>query len=237
MTLDAAVGPLVVFAAAFQTLVFVALPQRHRTSWAPMTIASVGAALTLAGVLAFGFGAIGLGSVDPAVVGSVAVVTIFATASVGTVMFLVPRLRSKLADPRVASWSNRQAATQIFLRIPVMTALIEEAFFRGLLHAALMAVYPPSVTVGVGAVLFGLWHIGPALDQAESFGTGEATRNLQVALTVMATTVAGAGLVWLRMETGSIWAPLAVHATLNMTMAVFSRIASSGIRTREPGTA
>ena len=36
----------------------------------------------------------------------------------------------------------------------------------------------------------------------------------------------GAGLVWLRMETGSIWAPLAVHAGLNMTMAVFARTAA-----------
>jgi membrane protease YdiL (CAAX protease family) len=48
-----------------------------------------------------------------------------------------------------------------------------------------------------------------------------------VTVTVMVTTVVGAGLVWLRMETGSIWAPLAVHAGLNMTMAVFARTAAS----------
>jgi membrane protease YdiL (CAAX protease family) len=43
---------------------------------------------------------------------------------------------------------------------------------------------------------------------------------------VVATTVAGAFFVWLRIETGSIWAPVAVHAAINMTMALFARIAA-----------
>ncbi|HSM43704.1 MAG TPA: CPBP family intramembrane glutamic endopeptidase, partial [Acidimicrobiia bacterium] len=43
--------------------------------------------------------------------------------------------------------------------------------------------------------------------------------------TVAATTLAGAFLVWLRVETGSIWAPVAVHAAINMTMAGFARLA------------
>jgi membrane protease YdiL (CAAX protease family) len=45
-------------------------------------------------------------------------------------------------------------------------------------------------------------------------------------ITVIATTIAGAALVWLRLETGSIWAPVAVHAGMNMTLAVFARVAA-----------
>jgi membrane protease YdiL (CAAX protease family) len=45
-------------------------------------------------------------------------------------------------------------------------------------------------------------------------------------VTVLATTLAGVFLVWLRIETGSIWAPAAVHASVNMTMALFARAAA-----------
>ena len=44
--------------------------------------------------------------------------------------------------------------------------------------------------------------------------------------TVVATTAAGAFLVWLRVETGSIWVPVAVHAGVNMTLAIFARLAT-----------
>jgi membrane protease YdiL (CAAX protease family) len=50
-------------------------------------------------------------------------------------------------------------------------------------------------------------------------------------VTVVATTVAGAALVWLRIETGSIWAGVAVHAALNMTMALFARRAGRSLTT------
>jgi membrane protease YdiL (CAAX protease family) len=78
-----------------------------------------------------------------------------------------------------------------------------------------------------GALLFGLWHIGPGLDQARSVDRRSLAGIAHVLVTVIATTVAGAGLVWLRIESGSIWVPVAVHAGINMTMAVFARLASS----------
>jgi membrane protease YdiL (CAAX protease family) len=51
-------------------------------------------------------------------------------------------------------------------------------------------------------------------------------RFVHVAITVAATTAAGAFLVWLRIETGSIWVPVAVHAGVNMTLAAFARLAT-----------
>jgi len=115
---------------------------------------------------------------------------------------------------------------QIAVRIPVMTALIEEAFFRGVLHAALIALYPPSVALVGGALLFGLWHVGPGLDQARATSKDWRRNALHVTITVLATSLAGAALVWLRIETGSIWVPVAVHAGINMTMAVYARLAA-----------
>ncbi len=226
MTLVATAAPLAIYAIAFQTILYVVLPSRIRTMWAPMVTGIVGAALTIGAGLIFGFETIGLGAADPGTVIGWALVTFAVTSIIGAVMLAKPQMRAQLADPRLAALSGRQAFAQIFIRIPVMTALIEEAFFRGVLHAALVALYPPSVALWAGAALFGLWHIGPGVDQAQAAKLGGVSGTVHVAITVVATTVAGAALVWLRLETGSIWASVAVHAGINMTMALFARLAA-----------
>jgi membrane protease YdiL (CAAX protease family) len=224
MTLSSTVLPLAAYAVAFQTILYVALPRRLRVLLAPVVTGVTGAAVTLAAAIIFGGHRLGLGAADPGQVVFWGVATVAATAMLGLVM-MGPRFRSALADPRLAALSRPQAAFQILVRIPVFTALIEEAFFRGLLHAALVALYPIEVAMILGAGLFGLWHIGPGIDQAGSAGPRRTATH--TALTVILTSAAGLFLVWLRVETGSIWAPAAVHAGLNMTLAVFARFAAS----------
>lgn len=202
------------------------LPARLRARVAPWVTGVVGAGLTLAAGFLFGFDRIGLLGGDPLSPIAWGLATVFIVSATAWVMLSREDLRSQLADPRLAALSRREAITQIFVRIPVFTALIEEAFFRGVLHAALIALYPTEVAIWLGAGLFGLWHIGPGVDQAQA---GEKTLRsgaLHTAITVLATTVAGVALVWLRVETGSIWAPVAVHASMNMTLAVFARMAA-----------
>lgn len=236
MTLVSTVAPLAAYAVAFQTLVYVLIPRRRRTLWAPVVTGSVGAAVTVGAGLIFGFETIGLGAVDPAVVIGWAAITFAITSIIGGVMLAKPELRAQLADPRLAALSTRQAVGQIFVRIPIMTALIEEAFFRGVLHAALIALYPPSIALWGGAALFGLWHIGPGFDQAKAAEHGRLASAAHIAVTVVGTTLAGAALVWLRMETGSIWASVAVHAGINMTMAVFARLAARRVQASKTST-
>lgn len=229
MTLVAALPPLAAYAVVFQTIVYLALPRRHRFTWAPMVTGVVGAVLTVLAGVTFGFGTIGLGAVDPLVVAGWAILTFGFVALIGTFMLTRPQLRSVLADPRIGEMGTPKAIGQILIRIPIMTALIEEAFFRGVLYTALMALYPPGVALWIGAGLFGLWHIGPGIDQAQGIRSTPRAATINTVVTVVATTVAGAGLVWLRMETGSIWAPVAVHALLNMTMAIYARLAAKRI--------
>ena len=226
MTLAAVVAPLAAYAVFFQTLLYISLPVRLRTRVAPIVTGLVGVGLSVGAGALFGFEQIGLtgGNVGTVLAWGVAAVAL--VALIAMAMMSRPDLRSQLADPRLAELEPRRAFTQIYVRIPVFTALIEEAFFRGVLHAALMALYPVEVAIWLGAGLFGLWHIGPGLDQAQA---GEKTRRagaVHTAATVVATTVAGAFFVWLRIETGSIWAPVAVHAAINMTMALFARMAA-----------
>ena len=224
MTFAAAVGPLVVYAATFQTIVFFLLPTRIRAGWAPVTIGLVGAGLTLTAGAVFGFETIGMGAPDPATVLIWAALSLVVVSAIGMTMILSDRLRPALADPRIAGLGRRGAVFQIAFRIPILTALIEEAFFRGVLHAALTAVYSTPVAVLVGGGLFGLWHLGPALEQADSqFGDNSTT--VHVLLTIALTTLAGFGFVGLRIATGSIWVPVVVHALVNITLALFARLA------------
>lgn len=223
MTLVSTVGPLAAYAAIFQTIVYFALPRQYRTRWAPVVTGVVGATLTILAGIIFGFDRIGLGSVDPRSVLIWTVLTASGASVVGSLMLAKPQLQVKLADPRLAALSRREATLQILVRIPVMTALIEEAVFRGVLHGALMALYPAEVALWFGAGLFGLWHVGPGLDQARAGTPGPGNGAFHTVATVFATSLVGAGLVWLRMETGSIWVGVATHAALNMTMAVFAR--------------
>lgn len=226
MTLAAAVAPLAAYAVAFQTLLYITLPIRLRTRVAPVVTGMVGAGLSVGAGLIFGFDRIGITGGDPVTAVGWGLATVLLVSIIGTVMLGRDELRPQLVDSRLASLSRSEAFTQIFVRIPVLTALIEEAFFRGVLHAALMALYPVEIAVWLGAGLFGLWHIGPGLDQARAGEKSRAGGALHTAITVVTTTAAGLFLVWLRIKTGSIWAPVAVHAAINMTMAVFSRMAS-----------
>jgi len=230
VTLDYALAPLAAHAIFFQTVVYVALPRRRRTALMPVVTGTVGAGITLAAGQVFGWATIGLGAPIPEVVAGWGVATVAFMSLIGISMYFVDRLRPLLADPRLAGLSRAQALFQITVRIPVMTALIEEAFFRGVLHAALMALYPPGPAMLAGAVLFGVWHVAPGLDQVRANGGGRLTSVLHVLATVAVTALAGAGLVWLRVETGSIWAPFVVHAAINMTMAVFARAAGRAVR-------
>lgn len=225
MTLAAAVAPLAAYAVVFQTVLYMSLPARLRTRIAPVVTGLIGAGLSLGAGLIFGLEPIGLLGGEFATALAWGVATILLTGVIGLVMLARDDFRGRLADHRLASLSRRHAFAQIFIRIPVFTVFIEEAFFRGVLHAALMALYPVEVAVWLGAGLFGLWHIGPGVDQAQAGDKSIRDGALHTAATVLATTAAGAFLVWLRIETGSIWAPVAVHAGVNMTLALFARLA------------
>ncbi len=220
------VAPLAAYAVVFQTALYFTLPTRLRARVAPVVTGAAGASVVVVVAATFGPGRVGLlgGDLAETVVWGLGATV--AALTVGAVLMTSPSRRALLADPRIVSLDRGRAAFEILVRIPVFTALIEEAFFRGVLHAALVALYPLDVAVWVGAGLFGMWHIGPGLDQARAGAKSSQQGAIHTVATVVATTVAGFALVWLRIETGSIWAPVAVHAAVNMTMAGVARITS-----------
>jgi membrane protease YdiL (CAAX protease family) len=114
--------------------------------------------------------------------------------------------------------SAPRAAYEAFIRIPLGTALVEEFLFRGALLAVLSRNHARLTAVAISSLLFGVWHVAPALQQSGEDGFDLASRRLRalhIAATVAATGLAGAGLAALRLRSESIAAPFAVHALVN----------------------
>ena len=146
-------------------------------------------------------------------------------APIGTALTLgafVPATRRFFLDERIAGSGVADAAYHFVARIPVATALCEEVIFRlaipDLLKRRRSALEAELIT----AALFGMWHILPTIDRLHTNpGTAAVHRRsvvgqlAVVATTVGATGIAGLGFAKLRDVSGSIVAPIIVHAAFN----------------------
>src|SRR5262249_32032430 len=130
---------------------------------------------------------------------------------------VVPAARPLLGDERIAALDGRAAAYQALIRIPVGTALWEEIAFRGVLQAALRRVMPKTTAIAVTSCLFGLWHIRPTLQGLRANGlAGTRGRAVAGVTAGVAGTIAGGVLFsWLRERSGSLAAPILLHAATN----------------------
>ena len=72
-------------------------------------------------------------------------------------------LRPFYQEQRVVGASTRRMAYEVLLRIPFGTALSEETIFRGAIPSVMSRHHRPLIAAGVSSLLFGLWHIPPAL--------------------------------------------------------------------------
>ena len=110
----------------------------------------------------------------------------------------------------------------VFVRIPFGTVVLEELAFRSVLPAAAtrhVGVMRGSV---VASVLFGLWHVLPALGLGDVnpvfedvFGTGVWGTIAAVTFAVLGTTIVGLWWCWLRHWSGSILTTIVAHVSSN----------------------
>lgn len=138
-----------------------------------------------------------------------------------------PSTQPLFADYRVRRLSNQRARYEAAIRIPLGTALGEELIFRGALFGLLRRRHSTFTAVAVSSLVFGLWHVLPALDglgpRDEDLDRERSGVATHVAGTVAATTAAGVGFCLLRLWSGSIVAPTIVHGLVNTTAFVASR--------------
>ena len=128
------------------------------------------------------------------------------------------RGRRLLRDPRLAGEHGWRAAFVIGVRIPIGTAAVEEFVFRGVLLASMLE-RGNAIAITVSSAAFGLWHIVPTMDLSRANRLSAAV----VPVGVVLTAASGAFLSWLRLETGSLAAPMLLHASIN-SLAAFAAI-------------
>jgi membrane protease YdiL (CAAX protease family) len=109
-----------------------------------------------------------------------------------------------------------------FVAIPLATVVFEECAFRGALWGLLARDFGVRIATTVSAVLFGLWHVLPALDLARTNTAVQGDRApsrsrllVTVLATVAFTTVAGLLFAELRRRSGSLLAPIGLHWATN----------------------
>lgn len=137
-----------------------------------------------------------------------------------SVITAIPGTREYLADARVAGVGVGEMLYETLVRIPIGTALAEEIAFRGVVLGMLLAWVSPLRAVWFSSVLFGLWHVLPAIDAldtnpAADIASGALATFGEVAIQVVATALAGVVFAWLRMRSKSIAAPILAHWAVN----------------------
>ena len=116
--------------------------------------------------------------------------------------------------------------------IPLGTVIPEEFAFRGVLWGLLRRRSGRWTATVVSSVLFGFWHVAPALaggaaNQAvdEAVGGGPLGVLVRVAGTVLFTAAAGVVFCELRVRSGSLLAPMLAHWSVNGLGVIFVYLA------------
>ena len=141
------------------------------------------------------------------------------------------RSRRDLVEPGGDSWGD--VAVRLLVAIPLGTVLPEELAFRGVLWALLRRAGGLWTATLISSVLFGLWHVLPALSGGPAnasltgaLGEGPVAATARVVGTVLFTAVAGVLLCALRAGSGSLLAPAALHWAANSSGAVLVKLVS-----------
>ena len=144
-----------------------------------------------------------------------------AVAIVYAVGVAIPLTRDAFRDTRYRL-GLRGALYLSLVAIPLGTVLFEEVAFRGVLWGLLDRSFGVQSATAVAAVIFGPWHVLPALDLARTHtsvrGPGTAGRRrlvLTVLATMVFTAIAGVVFAELRRRTGSLVAPIGLHWATN----------------------
>lgn len=131
---------------------------------------------------------------------------------------VVPVAKSFFGDERVIRLRTRQLLYKTLVNIPLGTVLLEEVVFRGVMLALLTQNFSTVISVLVSSLLFGFWHVLPAITNVTSnkklkdFGRPKVPVVLG---TVFITFIAGVAFSWLRLASGSLIAPMLAHYATN----------------------
>jgi uncharacterized protein len=134
------------------------------------------------------------------------------------VALAIPATRSAFRDTRYQLEAGSALYTA-FVAVPLATVVFEEVAFRGVLWGLITHDHGALWATGASSVLFGLWHVLPALAAARTNTALRAEGRRRLLLTTLGTvaftTVAGLVFAELRRRSGSLLAPVGLHWATN----------------------
>ncbi len=197
--------------------------------WQPVTGPLLAAGLLLLGRwagLSWPQLGLGRGTLVPGLVwGGAAVTLVIAGYAVG---LAVPAWRGLFLDARHAVGPLR-AARRAFVVVPLGVVVFEEVAFRGVLWGLVGVEHGTLWAAVVTSVLFGLWHVLPALHvgSANRGVSGAIGGHPWVVVTATVAFTALGGLVFgeLRRRSGSVLAAMGAHWATNALGVLFGLLA------------
>lgn len=125
------------------------------------------------------------------------------------------RTGSFFEDTRVLGVRPKNLLKKTLVEIPITTVLFEEILFRGLLVGYFLTQTSDINAILLSSVLFGFWHILPALNFAKTNKAAQGLPVITIIGTIIFTTLTGMAFAWLRVVSGSILAPMLIHFASN----------------------
>jgi membrane protease YdiL (CAAX protease family) len=143
------------------------------------------------------------------------------TTGVLLIGLLMPAFDGLYHDRRVSAGVGTWLY-QAFVRIPLGTAVLEEAAFRAVLPAMFAVRWGVLRGCVAASLCFGLWHVLPAWNlnkvnptASHVFGTGNAGVAAAVVFGVVGTAFAGMWWCWVRYRSRSVLATMLAHVATN----------------------
>ena len=132
----------------------------------------------------------------------------------------LPITRRLFLDRRYEQVGTRSALYLDLLAVPLGTVVFEEVAFRGVLWGLVAHTSGAAWATAVTSVLFGAWHVLPALDgaRANQDAASPAPRTAMARLvlgTVVFTGLSGVVFGVLRQQSESLFAPALLHWATN----------------------
>lgn len=151
----------------------------------------------------------------------VGMLLVVATTGLLLVGLAMPSINKLFEDRRVDS-GVPTLLYQAVIRIPLGTVVLEEIAFRAVLPALVARRFGVLRASFVASVLFGLWHVLPALNindvnpvARDVFGSGFGGKAIAVAFAVVGTMIGGLWLCLIRYRARSVLASMLGHLATN----------------------
>lgn len=147
---------------------------------------------------------------------AVGLLIVLATAAVIAVAAAIPATRGFFEDDRAGGIAVGGLLYQVLARIPLGTALFEEIAFRGALLGLGLRMWSTTRAVWVSSLLFGVWHVLPALSVTkQNQAVDDLSAALVVAGAVAGTVVAGLVFCWVRLRARHLITVVLMHVATN----------------------